>query len=192
MIKNGLPLVIGEGSPGFISSMDNLPLFIGGGGSDAASSSRPLPDLNLPPAPQPLPDLNLPPAAPEPIMPVIIPELPYPLIPDDIRFQELNAKIALYLMDSPPLSGQEQREIILAQAFVEKKVEAALVMDGFNPQALVAKRGQIRSFLFYPKGRLLSERTYFNYVKSLDNEGTRNIIPYRRLVRAIDDSYIFF
>ena len=55
-----------------LSSMDRLPLSVGGGGSDAgpSSSGRPELDLNQPPAPEPGLDLNgPPPAEPEPAPP---------------------------------------------------------------------------------------------------------------------------
>ena len=119
-----------------------------------------------------------------------IPELPIPLIPDNLRMHELEERMAPYLIGIE-LSADVQSSILASQTEIEKKVEAALVIDGFNPNTLLAKRGQIRGFLFDPRAKLLGEKTYLNYVKSIDHEGTRACIPYRRVVRAIQEYELF-
>lgn len=84
-----------------------------------------------------------------------------------------------------------QTDIISAQTVIEKKVEAALVADGFNPNSIVENRHQIRSVLFYPRGTVLSRKTYINYVKHLDSHGTRASIPYRNIKKALDNCELF-
>lgn len=116
-----------------------------------------------------------------------IPQLPIPLVEDYVRMRELEERMALYLIGIE-LSADVRNSILASQVVIEKKVEAALVSDGLNPNTILAKRGQIRGFLFYPRSRLLGDKTYLDYVKSIDHEGTRACIPYRRVVRAIQDS----
>lgn len=72
-----------------------------------------------------------------------------------------------------------------AQAVVERAVEAALVHDGFSPLSILAHYREIRGLLHSPRGEPLSERTYHAYVTQIREEGTRQSIPYRRIVRAI-------
>lgn len=179
--SSDLPLVIGEGSTGFISSMDNLPLSIGGGGSDAGSSSRPLPDLNLPAA------------APEPVAP----EQPDgPFIPDDVnqnhlmpaqeRMEELGHRLSINSI-TKKLSRKEWGSIIAAQIVVEESIEAALVDDGYPPAAILNKRHQIRGHIFYPAGTCLTEKTYVGYVTSIGHLGTRASVPYKRVMKAIEN-----
>lgn len=86
---------------------------------------------------------------------------------------------------SKNLTSQEWGSIIAAQAAVEERIEAALVRDGFNAEAILAKRHQVRGFLFYPSGTSLTEQTYVNYVKSIDCHGTRACVPYKRVIQAI-------
>ena len=120
----------------------------------------------------------------------LIPELPNPLIADYVRMRELEDRMAPYLI-GVDLSDEVHTSILASQTVIEKKVEAALVSDGFHPNTILAKRGQIRGILFYPRAKLLSDKTYLDYVKSIDHEGTRACIPYRRVVRAIQDHELF-
>lgn len=68
---------------------------------------------------------------------------------------------------------------------IERHVEAALVMDGLDPQTILAKRDEIRGFLFYPHGKLLSSNTYHHYLQTIDLQGTRACMPYRRVIKAL-------
>lgn len=77
--------------------------------------------------------------------------------------------------------------IIDAQIRVEQYVESALVDDGFHPQSILAKYSQIRGLIHSPQGELLSERTYRSYVTHILENGTRESVPYRRIMRAIQN-----
>jgi hypothetical protein len=83
------------------------------------------------------------------------------------------------------LSHTQWASILAAQIVIEEGVEKALVEDGYAPQAIMSKRHQIRGFLFYPEGTSLSEQTYVNHVRSVEDFGARTSIPYRRVLRAI-------
>lgn len=82
-------------------------------------------------------------------------------------------------------TSKEWGSIVAAQAVVEERIEAALVHDGFDPETIMAKRHQVRGFLFYPSGTSFAEQTYVDYVKSIDNRGTRACVPYKRVIQAI-------
>jgi photosystem II P680 reaction center D1 protein len=75
---------------------------------------------------------------------------------------------------------------INAQLLVERYVEAALVSDGFHPQAILDEYRDIRGSLHYPTGRLLGVRTYESYVSQIRELGTRESVPYRRVLRTIN------
>lgn len=94
----------------------------------------------------------------------LIPELPNPLIPDAVRMRGLEERLSLYKVDAQ-LSTDEKGSVLASQTVIEKKVEAALVTDGMNSERILAKRGQIRGVLFYPKGKLLSPKTYQEHVR---------------------------
>ncbi len=63
---------------------------------------------------------------------------------------------------------------------LEKRIEAALVHDGFAPLRLLAKRHEIRGILFnHPTRSLaLSEGTIKRYLSKIERNGTRNSLPY--------------
>ncbi|KAL8529161.1 hypothetical protein ACS0TY_006569 [Phlomoides rotata] len=81
--------------------------------------------------------------------------------------------------------------IIAAQISVEESIETALVEDGYRPEAILAKRDWIRGFMFYPSRTAFSEQTYVGYVRSIDNLGTRESVPYKQVIQAIEN-YDFF
>lgn len=71
------------------------------------------------------------------------------------------------------------------QLQIEKYVEAALVTDGHSPGSVFdKKRHKIRGFLFYLGGTALSESTYAHHLKEIREYGTRQSVPYRRIMRA--------
>lgn len=144
-------------------------------GSSEASVNQPAPDSPEPVAPEvDQPDGGGP----------LIPELANHLIPIEERMRELGHRLSINSI-CKNLTPKEWGSIIAAQAAVEEKVEAALVRDGFNAEAILAKRHQVRGFLFYPGGTSLTEQTYVDYVKSIDNHGTRACVPYKRVIQAI-------
>ena len=100
-------------------------------------------------------------------------------MPAQERMEELAHGLSINSI-TKNLSRNEWAGIIAAQIVVEESVEAALVDDGFPPDAILAKRHQIRGFMFYPQGTSLTEKTYARYVTSIDNFGTRASVPYKR------------
>lgn len=70
---------------------------------------------------------------------------------------------------------------------IERYMEAALVADGFRPQSILYRMREIRGFIHSPEGELLSSRTYQSYITQIREHGTRSSVPYRRLIRAVDN-----
>jgi hypothetical protein len=162
----------------------------GGGGTEASSSapaqgqpSPPLPQVESPGVSQDVIWRALD-EAPEP--PVDIPKLNPPLITDRERFIELQQRFTLYYFGrnriTAEFAGRLERYVP-----IEKRIEAALVFDGYAPDRIRAQIGQIRPILFLHPSRvlLLSERTLDNYLVEMETNGTRNSTPYTRVVRAI-------
>jgi hypothetical protein len=149
-------------------------------GGNSVGSSEPSVNQPAPDSPQPV--------APEVDQPdgggPLIPELENYLIPFEERRRELGHRLSINSV-SKNLTPQEWDSIVDAQIVVEESVEAALVHDGFNAESILAKRHQIRGFLFYPEGTSLSERTYVNYVTTIGSHGTRACVPYKRVIQAI-------
>nr|UJP68198.1 Cytochrome c maturation subunit Fc1 [Dichondra micrantha] len=143
-----------------------------------------------PPSPAELPDelLNPPEAAPVP-QPVFIPQLAQPLIPDDLRRALLYRR---YLYLNIGRNGDIHRlvSIIETQFVVERHIEAALVADGFHPNSILARLPEIHGAIHSPRGELLSPRTYQSYLSQIREQGTRQSVPYRRLIQAIQNNDI--
>ncbi|KAL1569253.1 hypothetical protein AAHA92_00750 [Salvia divinorum] len=99
-------------------------------------------------------------------------------MPAQERMEELGHRLSINSLNKK-WSREEWASIIAAQISVEEKIEAALLDDGFSPDAIFAKRHQIRGFMFYPGGTSLTEPTYVGYVRSIDNLAHRHRI--RRL-----------
>ena len=118
-----------------------------------------------------------------------------PLIPEDPngnhlisaqeRMEELGHRLSLNSL-SKNLTDKEWGSIVAAQITVEERVEVTLLNDGFSPDAVLNKRHQIRGFMFYPDGTSLTEKTYLNYVRSIDTSGTHASVPYKRVMQAIE------
>ncbi|KAG4906104.1 hypothetical protein JHK82_044124 [Glycine max] len=145
-----------------------------------ASSQSSLPTVN------PTPD----PAAPaEPQAPD--PDLSLPLLDDNARRAELNERGGfLHFGD---LSDQQKDKVLNAQVKIERAIEKALLSDGYSRDELSQrnKRDEIRGFLFYRNGKLLSMKTYDSYVKEVEL-GTHRSQPYkpglRRPCQAFDST----
>lgn len=125
-----------------------------------------------------------PPEAPPVPQPVVIPQLAQPIIPDDTRSNLLYSRY-LVLNFGRNDNLQQMVSIIDAQVIVERDVEAALVDDGFHPFSILARYREIRGILHSPQGELLTERTYRSYVTQIRELGTRESVPYRRILSAI-------
>lgn len=120
----------------------------------------------------------------------VIPELNPPLIHDNIRRQELNERLGIHWMGM--FFNLEIRDsFVQTQLQIEKHIEGALVADGYPQDSLLEKRHQIRGFLFYPKGTALSESTYVDYLQQIQNNGTRQSVPYRRILKALQNYDLF-
>jgi hypothetical protein len=119
--------------------------------------------------------------APNPPVP---PQLPQPLLSDEMRRHALYQR---YLVNNWGGSDDLRRMVstIDAQMIVERSVEAALVDDGFHPGSIVGRYRDIRGLLHSPQGQLLSVRTYESYLTEMRELGTRESVPYRRVLRAI-------
>nr|YP_010598283.1 ATP synthase F1 subunit 1 [Psychotria serpens]UIG86783.1 ATP synthase F1 subunit 1 [Psychotria serpens] len=126
------------------------------------------------------------PNSPEPAAP-LNPEVDQP---DGDRRQELNDRLHI---NSVGLSyTPEQLEGILeTQLKIERKIEQALLSDGYSRETLIAKRHQIRGILFYPRGTTLSESTYNKYLSHMETYGVHRTHPYRRLIEAIHNHDLF-
>lgn len=121
----------------------------------------------------------------------VIPELEPPVLDDNTRRAELDGRLRANWW------GIAYNERILdsfvrTQLKIEKHIEAALVDDGYSRQVVFEKRHQIRGFLFYPNGRALSENAYAGYLNQILNLGTRQSVPYRRVIGAIHHYDLFF
>jgi hypothetical protein len=168
----------------------------------AAGSPAPVPPMEAPVPPMeapvpPLPQVETPGVSEDGIWaaldegaepPADIPQLNPPLITDRERFIELHQRFSLYyfgrneITDLAEFTGRLETYIP-----IEKRIEAALVFDGYAPDRIRAQIGQIRPILFLHPSRvlLLSERTMGNYLGEMEMNGTRNSTPYTRVVRAI-------
>jgi len=116
--------------------------------------------------------------------PVLIPVLEHPLMDDALRMAELYPR---YLVNSIGQKDDLRRlvDVVTTQMEIEKRVEAALVLDGVNPATLLEKRHQVRGFLFYPRGTSLSPATYHRHLNNMSLNGTRLSLPYQRVLRAV-------
>ena len=107
------------------------------------------------------------------------------LMPAQERMEELGPRLSL----TKNFSRKEWASIIAAQIVVEESVEAALVGDGYPPDAILAKRHQIRGFMFYPAGACLAEKTSVGYVTSIENFGTRASVRSKPMIYPSYPSY---
>ena len=123
-------------------------------GASGTSSSNPFPRENL--------DLNVPAAEPTPAAPVD-PDVYQPLLSDQIRRQELSDRLRINAIGKG-YSLEVQDSIVEKQVEIERKIEQALLSDGYSRHKLLNKRNEIRGFIFYPQGTALSDKTYTKYL----------------------------
>ncbi|KAI4297957.1 hypothetical protein L6164_037810 [Bauhinia variegata] len=142
----------------------------------------------LSPPPSPPEEPVNPPEAPLVPQPVVIPQLAQPLILDESRNRILYERYGAL-----NVGGDLRRmvSIINAQFLVERYVEAALVDDGFPANSILANYRLLRGILHSPQGELFTEQTYNSYVTQIRERGTRQSVPYRRILRAIHNSDLF-
>ncbi|KAL2322135.1 hypothetical protein Fmac_026514 [Flemingia macrophylla] len=114
---------------------------------------------------------------PEPPEPHPDPDLSLPLLDDNTRRAELDERAGFHFVE---LSEDKKDKVLNAQVQIERAIEKALLSDGYSRDELSQrnKRDEIRAFLFYPKGKLLSIKTYESYVKEVEF-GTHRSQPYK-------------
>lgn len=155
-----------EGTPSVGNNMLDQPG--SSGGSEATGN----------PNPQPPPPMDPDPA-----------DLSHPLLDDNARHAELNERAGFHFVG---LEEDKQDKVLKAQVIIERAIEKALLSDGYSRDELSQrnKRDEIRAFLFYPKGKLLSLKKYESYVKEVEF-GTHRSKPYQDLIKAISSSHLF-
>jgi len=127
----------------------------------------------------------------EPPAPVI-PELNPPLMGDMVRRWELQQRLPLSFLGRNDLSHLSLfLSILEKQIIVEKSVDAARVHDRYHPLSILARRHEIRGFLFYPRGTSLSDATLTRHIRQIELDGTRESIPYQRIARAIRNHHLW-
>ncbi|XP_028753300.1 uncharacterized protein LOC114757217 [Neltuma alba] len=149
-----------------------------GGSSSRAPQSEP----NVNRAPDPTA-----PAEPEPVAPE--PDVYHPLLDDNTRRAELDERAGFHFVG---LSEKHRNEVLDHQVKIERAIEKALLSDGYSRDELsqLGKRNEIRGFLFYPKGKLLSLSGYKKGTEEV-SFGTHRSKPYRDLLSAISSSRLF-
>lgn len=113
-----------------------------------------------------------------------------------LHLSDLERRKELYRRSLVPSIGKNLPvesidRMINAQLLIEKRVEAALVEDGFSPLNIISKRNEIRGIMFSPQGETLSLHTYQYYVTRLEETGTRSTIPYKRIIREVTRANLF-
>ena len=116
-------------------------------------------------------------------------DLSLPLLDDNTRRAELNERAGFHFVG---LEEDKQEKVLQAQVKIERAIEKALLSDGYSRDELSLrnKRDEIRAFLFYPNGKLLSLKKYESYVKEVEF-GTHRSKPYQDLIKAISSSHLF-
>ncbi|OIW01681.1 hypothetical protein TanjilG_19789 [Lupinus angustifolius] len=112
------------------------------------------------------------------------------LPPDDkTRRAELENRAIFHLVG---LDEYNTTDIIDCQVTIERAIEKALLSDGFSLDELgdSRKRDEIRGFLFYAKGELLSYRKSLEMQEELEY-GTHRSKAYRDIIDAISSSKLF-
>jgi hypothetical protein len=158
------------GSPGWTSIL---------GSSSTASSEA---SVNQPTPEQLVPD------SPEPVAPAAPLDDYIPLQEDGDRLHELSLRFDANNLGGSNTMDMEVRESVLrTQLQIERKIEQVLRSDGYSEASLLARRHQIRGFLFYPKGYAFPERAYALYLEEVMEHGTRESVPFRRIMKAIQN-----
>lgn len=112
------------------------------------------------------------------------PDLYVPLLEDGDRRRELTDRFRINSIGFPE-NPEERHQIVETHLQIEKKIEKALLSDGYSRDSLLAKRHQIRAILFYPRGSPLSKKTYGKYLFNMNNYGTHRTLPYKRILDAL-------
>lgn len=109
-----------------------------------------------------------------------IPVLEEPLISDDhVRRVQLNQRLGPHSFVGQDISLRTMVDLVYQQAEIEKKIEAALVLDGIPRIRVLNELNRLRGVLFYPRGTPLKPATLARYIQEIAQSGTRQSAPYR-------------
>lgn len=123
--------------------------------------------------------------SPEPVPAAAVdPDVYQPLLTDEIRKQELGDRLRINVIGKG-YSPDVVDSMVETQVSIEKKIEQALLSDGYSRDSLLEKRHQIRGFALYPRGKACLESTYWQYLDFMENYGTHRSGPYKRIMDAI-------
>ena len=118
------------------------------------------------------------------------PDVYHPLLTDAVRKQELEERLIINIIGEE-YSPQVLDSIVETQVSIEKKIEQALLSDGYSRGSLLDKRHQIRGFALYPRGKACSFSTYSKHLYFINNYGTHRSGPYKRVMDAIYNLDLF-
>jgi len=114
------------------------------------------------------------------------PEVYHPFLSDEIRRQELSDRLAINSLRKG-FSIEVHTSIVESQIEIERKMEEALLSEGYSRENLInKKRHEIRGFLFYPRGTSLSQSVYEHDLNQIRTHGTHRSPPYTRLMPNFD------
>ena len=118
------------------------------------------------------------------------PEVYKPLMEDWKRHHKLSERLATHhaLLSH---EVEDRISIINTQVNIEKKIEQALLSDGFGGKSIRENLEKIRGILFYPEGIPLSTPTYSHELEFIKTHGTHHSAPYRRIIDAIHEYELF-
>lgn len=129
--------------------------------------------------------------SPEPVPAAAVDPYVYqPLLTDEIRKQELGDRLRINVIGKgyrPELVDS----MVETQVSIEKKIEQALLSDGYSRDSLIENRHKIRGFALYPHGKALSGSTYRRYLSLMENYGTHRSGPYKGIMDAIFNLDLF-
>jgi len=121
---------------------------------------------------------------------VIWAELDRPLLPDQKRLNEIKWQLLPYF-DFPTEECHESFEIIARSQFlVEKDFERALLYKGYTAESLFSNRTNLRSYIFYPEGKVLSVEEY-SLFRAQIRADLQTSFPYRVLKRELQAASFF-
>lgn len=136
------------------------------------------PSQELPGSPPPAP---IPPAEP----------IPEPLLSNQARDRILYQRYLLLDLGGDTGDLDRMVNIISTQAEIERHIEQALLEDGWSASSILEHYTNIRGIVHSPQGGLLSPQTYRSYLSQINEQGTRQSVPYRRILSALRNLDLF-
>lgn len=117
----------------------------------------------------------------------VIPEFHPPFIPEALRLQELSRSLNIrFIKRDGWTEFSSLVSMTYKQAIIDRRIQDVLINDGYSALSVLAKRGQLRDLIFY-RGDTepLSEATLNRYLGQISTLGTRDSLPYQKILRAI-------